>query len=200
MIFSTAMILYFVFRNKKELSVSEVNFKAFPTKAEDFYRKYNPDIMVYGEDFDFTEYMIVRRINQISYDEFSKEQKPYQALVLMDRFGQLEITDEEFLFIKKYCQDNKLDMYYFGTDKLDDFVRLGFSAEIKENELSFEYLGTQNFFGLSESKDEVLRDRSFACHGLFTEEDGDLQNDDKMVLICLLLSLSFNAESALLSN
>ncbi len=101
------------------------------------------DIMLYGDDFEFTKFLKTRWISNISLEELSKiSDAAYHALIINDCSGKLKISDEEWLIVKEICEKNGYDMYYMGNAAFDTFVRLGFSVRFDENEFSFQYIGS----------------------------------------------------------
>ncbi len=188
------LVVLCLFLKKSRSLEFDSAFCQFQDYAIDVCRKYDPDIMVYGEDFDYTEYLPLRKIVDVSFDEFEKITKPYKALVVMDRFGEAELSREDIIVIRDYCQTGKMDFYYLGTDKLQLFMELGLTTELSPGEQSFEYLGSQRI--VWEKMGYSIPDENpsyiYAMHGLFMQEDGDIQKEYSRILQALIISMDSN--------
>ena len=66
----------------------------------------------------------------------------YHAIVIFDFDGQMDISDEELLLIKKYCRENYYDMLYYGTAHLEQFRKCGFFTVLDSGECGFTYNGS----------------------------------------------------------
>lgn len=132
-------------------------------------RDYNADIMVYGNAPKFRDTVKYRTIHSLSSEEFEKNPDAgYEGLIIWDMDGKLTISDEEWLLIKEYVEDKGYDMFYLGSSKLDDLVRLGFTRGCDEGEESLEYIGS--IFKGKEVQDNATGNLH-AAHGLWTQDD-----------------------------
>lgn len=134
---------------------------------------FEADIMLYGEPFTFRKTVDYRRIEAIDEQQLTARQSDYHAIVLMDLYGEMQITDEELLLIKAFVEEKGYDMLYIGKAKLDDFVSLGFTVGNSPDSYSLEYIGS-NKVGMKVQQDEV--GNLYAEHGLW--RDGDMQDID----------------------
>lgn len=66
----------------------------------------------------------------------------YHAIVIFDFDGTMDISDEELLLIKDYCENNYYDMLYYGTAHLEQFKRCGFFTMLDSEQLGFTYNGS----------------------------------------------------------
>lgn len=131
---------------------------------------FEADIMLYGEPFTFRETVDYRRIEAIDEQQLTARQSDYHAIVLMDLYGEMQITDEELLLIKAFVEEKGYDMLYIGKAKLDDFVRLGLTARCPEDDCCLMYIGS-NKVGMKVQQDEV--GNLYAEHGMW--KDADMQ-------------------------
>lgn len=103
---------------------------------------YPTDIVVYGQDIEFRN-SLQYRLNPEINDDGLATIKEYQAIILNDQDGNLEITDEELLLIKSYTIDGSSDFFYIGTKELDRLSLLGFGSAA-ENDASLTVI---NYYG-----------------------------------------------------
>ena len=109
----------------------------------------------------------------------------------MDIKGEMTISDEELLLIKKMCEEKCLDMFYLGTAHLDDFLRLEFTYQISDDEMSFQYCGSK-YYGTKAPETPYCN--WYARHGLFRSSDGDI-NDEILLQYYLFFELVNQSES-----
>lgn len=142
---------------------------AYSMEAEALDIEFNADIMVYGENPEFIDAVKYRTIDKITEETLNyDEEHGYRAIVLYDRKGTMNITDEQLLLIKAYVEEKGYDMFYIGKNYLDDFERLGFTVGCAEDEYSLEYLGSSHV-GEDVQQDEV--GNLYAEHGLWSDSD-----------------------------
>ena len=72
-------------------------------------------------------------INCKKVEEFTEEtigdkenQYEYHAIVILDFDGKMDISDEELLLIKDYCENRHYDLLYYGTAHMEQFRKNGF--------------------------------------------------------------------------
>ncbi len=80
----------------------------------------------------------------------------------------MQITDEELLLIKEFVEDKGYDMLYIGKEKLEDFVRLGFTVGVYPESYSLEYIGS-NKVGLEVQQSST--GNLYAEHGMWEDTD-----------------------------
>lgn len=89
-------------------------------------------------------------INCKEISEFTKEtigdedkEYTYHMIVIFDFDGTMEISNEELMLIKKYCEQEFYDLLYYGTAHLEQFKECGFFEKIDENDdYGFTYNGS----------------------------------------------------------
>lgn len=115
----------------------------------------------YRKVTDFTEETIGDPDNQYTY----------HAIVIFDFDGTMDISDEELLLIKGYCENNHYDMLYYGTAHLDQFSKCGFFKEIDSDEnRGFTYNGA---YWLTRKGQEEWPD-SYLLTGNWTKTDDEV--------------------------
>ncbi len=131
---------------------------------------YNPKIYLYGEPMpELPEELGCTTINRIEGSIFQKDaEHGIYAIILNDLEGTMEITDEELLLIKKHVEEDGFDMYYLGKNYLDDFIRLGFTVGVEDDEYGLEYIGSTHI-GQDVQQNGV--GNLYAEHGIMREED-----------------------------
>ncbi len=156
-----ACLTIFLFKEDDEID-------GYDRYAAQLKKGFNADIMLYGESFSFRETVDYRRIETISEVELTARQSDYHALILMDLYGGMQITDEELLLIKEFVEDKGYDMLYIGKEKLEDFVRLGFTVGVYPESYSLEYIGS-NKVGLEVQQSST--GNLYAEHGMWEDTD-----------------------------
>ncbi len=88
-------------------------------------------------------------INYKKVTEFTEEtigdsgnQYAYHVIVIFDFDGKMDISNEELLLIKDYCEEKHYDMLYYGTKHLEQFRQCGFFSEFDSSECGFAYNGS----------------------------------------------------------
>lgn len=115
-------------------------------------------------------------INYEKVKEFTDEtigddenQYVYHAIVIFDFDGKMDISDEELLLIKKYCEENYYDMLYYGTAHLEQFKRCGYFTEFDSQEAGFTYNGS---YWMNKSRQEEYLN-SYLLTGNWSSHDND---------------------------
>ncbi len=131
---------------------------------------FNPRIYLYGEPLpELPEELGCIPIDKIDESVFQKNAKNgIHAIILNDLEGTMQISDEELLMIKKHVEEDGFDMYYLGRNYLDDFVRLGFTVGVKDDEYGLEYIGSTH---IGEDVQQNSIGNLYAEHGLLRKED-----------------------------
>lgn len=85
-------------------------------------------------------------INYKKVKEFTEEtigdnngEYAYHAIVIFDFDGKADISDEELLLIKDYCENKYYDLLYYGNAHFDQFIKCGYFQQIDSDELGFTY-------------------------------------------------------------
>ncbi len=88
-------------------------------------------------------------INYKKVKEFTEEtigdtenQYAYHAIVILDFDGKMDVSDEELLLIKDYCENRKYDLLYYGTEHMSQFQKNGFFTQMDSEEHGFTYNGS----------------------------------------------------------
>lgn len=79
------------------------------------------------------------------------EEYVYHAIVIYDFDGEMNISDEELLLIKDYCENKYYDLLYYGTEHLEQFYKNGYFTQLDESNAGFAYNGS---YWMNRSKDE----------------------------------------------
>lgn len=152
-----------IIKDRNELSKAEYY-------AKELTEKYNPNIMVVGEDIDVEKYLNCRHLEKVTEETLlDGKEFGYNCIILSDLNGKLKISDDELLLIKKYCEEKGYDMIYVGTSYLDTFVRLGFSYGYESYDKSLAYEGSLRYAKYSSSVDKPEYG-CYASFGLWTTE------------------------------
>ncbi len=93
----------------------------------------------------------------------------YHAIVIFDFDGKMDISDEELLLIKKYCEENYYDMLYYGTAHLEQFKKCGYFTEFDSQESGFTYNGS---YWMNNSRQEEYLN-SYLLTGNWSSHDND---------------------------
>lgn len=72
----------------------------------------------------------------------SDNQYAYHAIVIFDFDGKMDISNEELLLIKDYCENKYYDMLYYGTAHIEQFRECGFFTTLDSGECGFTYNGS----------------------------------------------------------
>ncbi|MDO4318336.1 MAG: hypothetical protein Q4C48_09050 [Lachnospiraceae bacterium] len=88
-------------------------------------------------------------INYKKVKEFTEEtigdkenQYEYHAIVILDFDGKMDVSDEELLLIKDYCENRQYDLLYYGTEHMEQFRNNGFFTQMGSEEHGFTYNGS----------------------------------------------------------
>lgn len=100
-------------------------------------------------------------INCKKVEEFTEEtigdkenQYEYHAIVILDFDGKMDISDEELLLIKDYCENRHYDLLYYGTAHMEQFRKNGFFSKMDSSEHGFTYNGS--YWKLRKGEEEYL--------------------------------------------
>ena len=86
-----------------------------------------------------------KKVNEFTEDASGDKDNKYKyhMIVIFDLDGKMDVSDEELLLIKKYCEENYYDMLYYGTAHNDQFKKCGFFTKMDtEVDLGFTYNGS----------------------------------------------------------
>lgn len=97
-------------------------------KEIDEIKGYDVEIMTYGNIKPTKQITIeYTQLDSITDESLSKCNKAYCVIVLSDLDGQLQITDDELLLIKRYCEEKHYDFLFYGHTKVKQLQRCGFT-------------------------------------------------------------------------
>ena len=119
-------VLVIVFSGSLEVS-SENAEGTYDDEIKILNDNYPSDIIVYGEDVGFDENLNFRTITELSSASLTSDPKyKYTFLVINDREGKLNITDDEFQLCKELCDEQNLNFFYIGEQYLSHLKDFGF--------------------------------------------------------------------------
>ncbi|MBO5098327.1 MAG: hypothetical protein J6B96_08455 [Agathobacter sp.] len=105
----------------------------------------NSIVWYYG-DFDPGEEVTInyQKLTEFTEETIgdSEEKYAYHAIVIFDFDGEMDISDEELLLIKDYCENKYYDMLYYGTAHMEQFRKCGFFTVMDSSEHGFSYNGS----------------------------------------------------------
>lgn len=93
----------------------------------------------------------------------------YHGIIIWDFDGKMDISDEELLLIKKYCEEKYYDLMYYGTDHIDQFIKCGFLSSLPSGDWGFTYNGSY----WSNRKGMELYSEPYLLTGLWLESDNE---------------------------
>ncbi len=94
----------------------------------DKLKGYDVEIMAYGNIKPAKQISVeYTQIEEITDETLSKSNKSFCVIVLNDLDGLLQITDDELLLIKKYCEEKHYDFLFYGNTKIEQLQRCGFT-------------------------------------------------------------------------
>jgi hypothetical protein len=84
-------------------------------------------VVVYGDDVIFRNAFKYEKINNLDEDSLNYDSKKYMRLVLVinDLSSSVNIEEGTYEILKSKIDNNSMDLYYFGTSKVGDFIRYG---------------------------------------------------------------------------
>lgn len=91
----------------------------------------------------------------------------YHMIVIFDFDGKMDISNEELLLIKDYCENKHYDMFYYGQAHMDQFKECDFFENIGSEEYGFVYNGS--YWMKREGKEEYLN--SYLLTGNWSSDD-----------------------------
>lgn len=116
-------------------------------------------------------------INYEKVTEFTEDtigdddnQYVYHAIVIFDFDGTMDISDEELMLIKDYCENNYYDMLYYGTAHLEQFKKCGFFTNLDSQQSGFTYNGS---YWMNESRQEEYLNK-YLLTGNWSKNDNSI--------------------------
>lgn len=103
----------------------------------------------------------------------------YHMIVIFDFDGEMNISNEELLLIKDYCENKYYDLLYYGTAHFEQFKECGFFTKIDSNEHGFTYTGS---YWLNRVGKELYLN-PYLCTGNWTANDDHRYNTEDRHLI-----------------
>lgn len=183
-------------KNWNSIENTSSNKTGYEQAAEALDVDFNADIIVYKDAPKFIDEVKYRTIDKITEENLKyNEPHGYRAIVIYDKNGNITISDDELLIIKKYVEKKGYDMFYIGKQYLDDFERLKFTKGCESDEASLEYIGSyktdynvqQNEYG-----------NMYAEHGLWCDGDEEAlkNNKDKIQSRMIMLMWDYARKAA----
>lgn len=102
----------------------------------------------------------------------SKNKYEYHTIVIFDFDGKMDISDEELLLIKDYCENGHYDLLYYGDAHMAQFKKCGFFETIDPNAQGFIYNGS--YWMEREMEEEWLN--PYLVLGNWWEDDSEEYN------------------------
>lgn len=134
----------------------------------------NSIIMYYGNPDPGKEITInYREVTEFTDETIgdSDNQYVYHAIVIFDFDGEMDISNEELLLIKDYCENKNYDLLYYGTAHLNQFQKNGFFTQLDSTEnCGFVYNGS--YWVNRSGQEECLN--PYLLTGNWTKSDDDL--------------------------
>lgn len=119
------------------------------------------------------------KINYKKVDRFTEKtigdennQYKYHAIVIFDFDGSMNITNNELLLIKDYCENKYYDMLYYGTAHIEQFRACGYFDALDNDDCGFIYNGS--FWKNRTKSDNYLN--PYLLTGNWTLEDNENYN------------------------
>lgn len=97
-------------------------------------------------------------------------QYAYHAIIIFDFDGKMDITNDELLLIKDYCENKHYDLLYYGTSHIHQFKECGFFETLDENECGFTYNGS--YWTIRTDRDEYFN--PYLLTGNWTIDDNEI--------------------------
>lgn len=101
----------------------------------------------------------------------SNNEYAYHAIVIFDFDGKMDVSNEELLLIKEYCETKHYDMLYYGTAHFEQFRECGFFTTLSD-ECGFTYNGS--YWINRSGKESYLN--PYLLTGNWTESDNECFN------------------------
>ncbi len=103
-----------------------------------------PDIVVYGDEDPFHESLNHTVIDKLTEENIhQKSDAELRLLVHIDRTGEIELTVEQLLMVKRLVEEENMDMIYIGERHLSTFREYGFVyGDYSEDVRSLAYVGS----------------------------------------------------------
>ena len=77
------------------------------------------DVLLYGDDIVFPRNLNCEKVSNIEEDTISNDHRTVY-LIINDLDGNLDLSKDEFVYLKEYADEHSnFNYYYLGTDKLD---------------------------------------------------------------------------------
>lgn len=88
-------------------------------------------------------------------------------IVIFDFDGKMDVSNEELLLIKDYCENKYYDLLYYGTAHMEQFKECAFFTRISSEEHGFTYTGS--YWLNRTGKEEYLN--PYLCTGNWVADD-----------------------------
>ena len=141
-------------------------------------------------------------LNYKKVTEFSAEtigdsanEYDYHEIVILDFDDSMDVTDDELMLIKDYCENKGYDLYYYGTAHFSSFKRCGFFTRIDSDNMGFMYNGSYWMGDKAGIEDYV---NPYLVTGNWTSSEEKLfnHNDKHDVWSCVLVDVHLNITEA----
>lgn len=138
------------------------------------FQKYNTDIMFCGNIKPCKEIKFEHRfIDEITPETIDNgKDNYYHAVILMDRDGKLDLSDEELILLREYCETKYYDMFYYGTEHQEQLKRCGYINLIDRTNMSIWYNGyCYRETGVPQNTEDVIHSNPFLVRCSWDKED-----------------------------
>lgn len=136
--------------------------------------RYNTDILIYGNikkcrEIQF-DYRVITEITPETID--NGKENYYHAVILMDRDGKMDLSDEELILLREYCETKYYDMLYYGTEHLEQLKRCGYFTVLDDSDFCIWYNGYYyRDTGVPQDTEDVIYLNPFLVTGCWEKED-----------------------------
>lgn len=152
---------------------------------------YHADIMIYnGDNEPMPSDFVYREIGSVGADALSVQgDSGYGCIVILDRKGQCEMSEEDLVYLKQFSETNRYDIMYYGTARLEQFVQLKYEKSAYETDRGLFYLVACN-----DIMEYNAAGNPYACHGLWTDEDEScVEEDPEYIQYGVIFNLLYGA-------
>ena len=137
-----------------------------------------------GSEIDI-EYKKISEFTDETIGDLDKEYD-YHAIVVLDFDGKMNLTNDELLLIKDYCEKKYYDLLYYGTENMDQFRECGYFQQIDSSQYGFVYNGS--YWLNRNGREQYIN--PYLLLGNWSEQDNqDFGTSDKHMMWKMVISM-----------